>query len=68
MTDPLTRISTIQETGKKKEHDARLKHDKYPRHAEESEEDSIDISKEAREKAAGRTHRNIIDYINEEPE
>ena len=68
MTDPLARISIIQETGKKKEHDTRLKRDKYPRHAEETEEDSIDISNEAREKAAGRTHRNILDYLNEEPE
>lgn len=68
MTEPLTKISSIQETGKKKAHDNSLKHDKYLRHSEETEEDSIDISEEAREKAAGRTHRNIADYLSEEPE
>ena len=68
MTEPLARISTTKETGKKNAPDIRLKHEKNPRHAEATEEDSIDISEEARERAAGRKRRNILDYLNEEPE
>jgi hypothetical protein len=67
MTDPLTGISAIRETGKKRESDTRLKHEKKPHHTDEAEEDSIDISEEARERSAGRKRRNILDYINEEP-
>ena len=68
MTEPLAKISTIKETGKKNAPDSRLKHEKSPRHAEETGEDSIDISEEARERAADRKRRNILDYLNEEPE
>lgn len=65
MTEPLTRISTIKETGKKNATDSRLKHEKKPRHEVDAEEDSITISEEARERAAGKKRRNILDYINE---
>jgi hypothetical protein len=66
MTDPLTRISTIRETGKKKAPDKRLKYEKSPQHVDETEGDSVDISEEARERAAGKKRRNILDYLNEE--
>jgi hypothetical protein len=66
MTEPLSRISGAKETSKKNASDSALKHTKSPRHADEVEEDSIDISEEARERAAGKKHRNILDYLNEE--
>jgi len=65
MTEPLTKISSIKETGKKNASDSRLKHEKNQRHGVDSEEDSITISEEARERAAGKKRRNILDYINE---
>lgn len=67
MTEPVSRISSTRETGGKKASDALLKHGKNTRHPDENEEDSIDISEEARERAAGRKSRNILDYLNEEP-
>lgn len=67
MTEPVTGISRTREPGKKNAPDAGLKHEKSPRHTDETEEDSIDISEEARERAAGRKRRNILDYLKEEP-
>ena len=66
MTEAVTGISTTREPGKKKAADTRLKHDKNQRHADETAEDSVDISEEARERAAGKKRRNILDYLNEE--
>jgi hypothetical protein len=68
MTDPLERISPTRETGKKNAADSRLKHEKHPHHVDETETDSVDISEEAREKAAGKKRKNILDYLNEAPE
>jgi hypothetical protein len=67
MTEPLTKISSTKETGKKNVQDSRLKHEIKPRQVYDSEEDCIEISEEARERAAGRKRRNILDYLNEEP-
>lgn len=67
MTEPLTRISTTKETGKKHAPDTPLKHDKHTQHSGETEEDSVDISEEARERATGKRRRNILDYLNEDP-
>ena len=67
MTEALARISRTKETGNKKAPDTDQKHEKHPRHVDESGEDSIDISEEARERAAGKKFKNILDYINEEP-
>jgi len=66
MTEPVAGISTIKETGKKKAPDSLRRQEKRPRHAEETEEDSIDISDEARERAAGKKRGSILDYLNEE--
>jgi len=54
MTEPLSRISTIKEAGKKNAPDTRLKHEKITRHAEETDEDCVEISEEARERSAGK--------------
>jgi hypothetical protein len=66
MTETLKEISRVRETGKKKVPDEFLKHEKHPRHPDESEGDSVDISEEARDRAAGKTRRNILDYLKEE--
>ncbi len=68
MTDPVERISPARETGKKNATDSRLKHDKHLHHPYETEEDSVDISEEARERAAGKQRKNILDYLNEDQE
>jgi hypothetical protein len=67
MTEPVTRISATRETSKKNAAETPLKHEKSPHHVEENEEDSVEISKEARERASGRKRKNILDYLNEEP-
>jgi hypothetical protein len=67
MTEPVTGIDKTRVAGKKNTPEALLKHEKKPRHADETDDDCIDISEEARERAAGRKHKTILDYINEEP-
>jgi hypothetical protein len=65
MTDPITGISSTMEPGKKNSVDRFRKHEKNPGQVDENEEDSVDISEEARERAAGRKRKNILDYLNE---
>lgn len=67
MTEPLSKISSTKEPGKKNAPDALVRHEKKPRHEDESESDSIDISEEARDRAAGNKRRNILDYLNDDP-
>jgi hypothetical protein len=64
MTDPLNKISPAQGPGKKNVSDTGLKHGKGHGHATESDDDSVDISEEARERSAGKKSRNILDYVN----
>jgi hypothetical protein len=66
MTEALSKISRAKETGKKNASDFGMKQGKVPKHAEERGKDCIDISEEARERAAGKKHGNILDYLNEE--
>ena len=68
MTEPVTIISTTRETVKKNAANARRTHEKHQRHVDETGQDSVDISEEARDRAAGRKRRNILDYLKEEPE
>jgi vacuolar-type H+-ATPase subunit H len=67
MTEAVSEISRVKETGKKKVSDARQKYEKLPQHPDEPGEDSVDISEEARDRAAGKKRRNILDYLKEEP-
>ena len=66
MTERVAEISRSKAPGKKNATETRLKHEKYPPHANEAEHDSIDISEEARERAAGRKRGNILDYLKQE--
>jgi len=65
MTEPINKTSAIQEAGKKKASEPLLRHENKHRHSDEAEEDSIEISDEARERAAGKKQRDILEYINE---
>ena len=55
MTEPLSKISRIKEAGRKKSHPDNLKHEKLKRHPDEAEDDSVDISEEARNRASGKS-------------
>lgn len=68
MTDPVERISPARETGKKNAADTRLKHGKPVRQLDDAESDSVDISEEARDRATGKKHRNILEYLNDAEE
>ncbi len=63
MTERVAEISRSKAPGKKNATDTPLKHEKSPRHTDEAEHDSIDISEEARDRAAGRKRGNILDYL-----
>ena len=63
MTEPLSEISRIKETGRKSTRTDTLKHEKLKRHPEEAEDDCVDISEEARNRATGKKHGNILEYI-----
>lgn len=63
MTEPLSEISRIKETGRKSSRTDNLKHEKLKRHPEEAEDDCVDISEEARNRATGKKRGNILEYI-----
>lgn len=65
MTDPVERIDPARGPGKKNAAGTRLKHELPLRHADETETDSVDISDEARERATGKHHRTILEYLQE---
>ena len=67
MTEPVAGIDKARAAGKKNAPVVRSKHAKNPRNSDETGEDSIDISEEARDRAAGRKRKSILDYLNEEP-
>lgn len=63
MTEPLSEISRIKEAGRKNSRADNLKHEKLKRHPEEAEDDCVDISEEARNRASGKRRGNILEYI-----
>lgn len=63
MTEPLDAISRIRGAGKKSQRGDDLKHEKSKKRHEESEDDSVDISEEARDRASGKKRGNILEYI-----
>jgi hypothetical protein len=67
MTEPVEGISRVREIAEKNKREKdRLQQEKHAGHHNATEDDSIDISDEARDRAAGRKRRNILDYINDE--
>ena len=63
MTEPLKEISSIKEAGRKGSREGILKHGGLKRHPEETEDDIVDISEEARDRASGKKRGNILEYI-----
>jgi hypothetical protein len=66
MTEPVEGIDRAREiTEQNKRNKDHHPQEKRTQH-QEVEDDSIDISDEARDRASGRRRRNIIDYINDD--
>lgn len=63
MTDPVNKIDNIKETSRKNSRDGIFRGDKHKHHSEQPENDNVDISEEARDRASGKKHKNIIEYI-----
>ena len=64
MTDPVVKIEGVKETGGKTTQSKVSKEEKRKHHSEESADDSVDISDEARDRASGKKRANILEYIN----
>lgn len=66
MTEPLNKISRIKETSRNSSRGGMLKHEKGKGHPLEVEDDNVDISEEARKRAARKEQGNTLeDLLNE---
>jgi hypothetical protein len=63
MTEPVSKIGATKETGRKNRQEEYLRHDQTRHHPEQRENDSVDISEEARDRASGKRKKNILEYI-----
>lgn len=63
MTDPVNRITGAKETNRKSSQEGLFKSDRRKQKTEHAEDDSVDISQEARDKASGKKRKNILEYI-----
>jgi hypothetical protein len=67
VTEPVEKVSRSREVaGKNRRETGLLQREKSLNHQNGGEVDSIDISDEARDRAAGRKRRSILEYINDE--
>ena len=66
MTDPVVVISGAKEAGKKSRQGSLLKRDKSRLRQDCDEDDSVDISQEAHDRASGKRRRNILEYLDDE--
>ena len=63
MTEPLNKISGIKETSRNSSRGGLLKREKGKGHPEEAEDDNVDISAEARKRAAGKERGNTLEEL-----
>jgi len=63
MTDPVNKVDGVKETSRKNSRDGLFRGDKHRHHTEQLENDNVDISEEARDKASGKKRKNILEYI-----
>ena len=63
MTEPLNKISKVKETGRNNSRTDNSKHEKSKRHQEETDDDCVEISEEAHNRAMGKSRGNILEYI-----
>jgi hypothetical protein len=63
MTDPVNKVDGVKETSRKNSRDELFGSNKHRHHSEQLENDNVDISEEARDKASGKKRKNILEYI-----
>ena len=63
MTDPVNKIGGAKAVGGKNLQENIFKGEKRKRKTESAENDNIDISEEARDRASGKKRKNILEYI-----
>ena len=63
MTDPVDKVSRTREIERKKTREEMVRSGKRKHHPDESVNDSIDISEEARDRASGRKRKTILEYL-----
>lgn len=69
MTEPVDKVSRTREVGRQKGREQLFTRDKErPHHAEAADDDSVEISPEARERASGKKRRNILEYLKDSGE
>ncbi|MBI2354591.1 MAG: hypothetical protein HYV06_06110 [Deltaproteobacteria bacterium] len=63
MADPVTEIGGVKETGRNTTRGGNSKRDKGKGRPHRAEDDSVDISEEARQRASGKKRGNILEYL-----
>jgi len=63
VTEPLSEISRVKETGRNGSRSGNPRHEKLKRQPDDAEDDCVDISEEARSRASGKRRGNILEYI-----
>jgi len=63
VTDLVNKVGGADTVDRKNSRGQLFKREKKARHPEETEGDSVDISQDARERAAGGKRRTILEYL-----
>jgi len=66
MTDPVGVVGGVQGTGRKSGQEKQSKRGKAKHLKGATEDDSVDISQDARDRASGKKRRNILEYLDDE--
>jgi len=66
VTDPVVVVSAAKEAGRKSGRENPRKQDKAKQRQAVAGDDSVDISREALDRASGKKHRNILEYLEDE--
>ena len=66
MTDPVVVVGGVHETGRKSGQENPSKRGKAKHLKGAPEDDSVDISQDARDRASGKKRRNIMEYLEDE--
>ena len=67
MTEAVKGICEATEIGGNSKRDGIHKRLKVKKPLDEGKDDCVDISEEARDRASGKKHRNILEYMENEP-
>jgi len=65
MTDAVIEVSGTRIVQRDDKHEDAPKRDKEKRQHHQQQEDCIDISEEARQRASGKNKKNILEYLEE---